>query len=41
MGAAGVKELIKIIKIHEVVEELHEELKATSSEAKQKNLQKD
>ena len=40
MGAAGVKELLKAIKIHEVVEELHVELKATSSEAKQKKLAK-
>ena len=40
MGAAGVKELLKSIKINEVVEELHEELKATSSEAKQKKLAK-
>jgi DNA-directed RNA polymerase subunit beta' len=40
MGAAGVKELLKAIKIHEVVEELHAELKATSSEAKQKKLAK-
>jgi len=40
MGAAGVKELLKSIKINEVVEELYEELKATSSEAKQKKLAK-
>jgi len=40
MGAAGVKDLLKSIKINEVVEELHEELKATSSEAKQKKLAK-
>ena len=40
MGAAGVKELLKSIKINEVVEELHAELKATSSEAKQKKLAK-
>ena len=40
MGAAGVKELLKAIKINEVVEELHEELKSTSSEAKQKKLAK-
>ncbi len=40
MGAAGVKELLKGIKINEVVEELHAELKATSSEAKQKKLAK-
>jgi len=40
MGAAGVKELLKAIKINEVVEELHAELKATSSEAKQKKLAK-
>ena len=40
MGAAGVKELLKAIKINEVVDELHEELKSTSSEAKQKKLAK-
>ena len=40
MGAAGVKELLKGIKINEVVDELHEELKSTSSEAKQKKLAK-
>ena len=40
MGAAGVKELLKSIKISEVCDELHDELKATSSEAKQKKLAK-
>jgi DNA-directed RNA polymerase subunit beta' len=40
MGASGVKELLKGIKLNQVVDELHEELKATSSEAKQKKLAK-